>query len=190
MSAPNVPTSASAKAVGEVIAISGGVASRLMVTLPEALPPADVAAQVKEVPAVSAVSVTGSQPVVDWIVESGSTTFQEMVTSEVYQPLLPKVPVTTGVITGGVVSVWMVAVAPGSKGSCLPAIRRTTVWMFVVGAVTVRVVDSKVNSLPAARLVVAEVPSAPKVIPTTPDSTSTVTLPQVTTKSFPASRVS
>jgi hypothetical protein len=85
--------------------IVGTVASRLIVTDCELVPPALVAEQVNVVALVSDVIVVVPQPVCDETVESGSVTVQLTVTSLVYQPLFPSVPVTLGVITGGVVSV-------------------------------------------------------------------------------------
>ena len=82
----------------------GAVASRLTVTLSDAVPPADVAEHVNVVPAVSAVTVVEPQPE-GLRVDSGSVTFQDTPTSKVYQPLLPCVPVTVRVMTGGVVSI-------------------------------------------------------------------------------------
>lgn len=81
-----------------------GVASRWMVTDFVAVPPELVAEQVSVVPAVSALMLVLPQPVVEEIVESGSVTLQDTLTSLVYQPLLPAVPDTLGVITGGVES--------------------------------------------------------------------------------------
>jgi hypothetical protein len=90
---------------GEADAV-GAVASRLIVTDCDAVPPALVALQVSVVPAVSAVIVMGPQPLVLVTVLSGSVTVQDKSTSLTYQPLLvPAVPVITGVITGGVPSV-------------------------------------------------------------------------------------
>jgi len=69
--------------LGETVgARAGAVASRLRVTLFESVPPSLVAWQVKLTPAVSLLTVT----------------------FEVYQPLLPKVPLMLGVMTGAVVS--------------------------------------------------------------------------------------
>src|SRR5215216_2155255 len=83
----------------------GAVASRLIVTDCELVPPALVAVQVRVVPAVSALIVVEPQPLLEEIADSLSVTDQETVTSLVYQPLLPCVPTTLGVITGGVLSV-------------------------------------------------------------------------------------
>ena len=82
----------------------GGVASRLMVTLAEFVPPALVTSQVRVVPAVSLSMVVKSQPLVEVMANSLSMTVQLTVTSLVYQPLSPSVPLTLGVITGGVLS--------------------------------------------------------------------------------------
>ena len=81
----------------------GAVASRLMVTLAEAMPPAEVAEQVKVTPAVSEVTFWFPQPVVV-TADSASVTAQDTVTSDTYQPLLPSVPLTVGVTMGGVES--------------------------------------------------------------------------------------
>jgi hypothetical protein len=55
-------------------------------------------------PAVSEVNVVAPQPLEDAIPDSVSLTFQVIVTRLRYHPLLPTVPETFGVITGGVVS--------------------------------------------------------------------------------------
>src|SRR5262245_7959002 len=84
----------------------GAVASRLIVMLWLLLSPALVAVQVKVVPLarVSALRVIGSQPLWLVMVDSVSLTLQVRCTSLVYQPLLPSVPVTLGVMIGGVLS--------------------------------------------------------------------------------------
>ena len=91
------------------------MASLLIVTELEAVPPALVAVHVRVVPAVSELVVDGLQPEVEVIVDSESVTVQVTVTSPMYHPLLPSVPVTTWAITGGVVSggvrTWSVNVA-------------------------------------------------------------------------------
>jgi len=56
------------------------------------------------VPDVSVVRVVVPQPDLRILEDSGSVTVHAMVTSLVYQPSLPSVPVTVGVITGGVLS--------------------------------------------------------------------------------------
>ena len=48
--------------------------------------------------------VIGFIPLVDVIADSASVAVQVTVTSLVYHPLSPRVPVISGVITGGVVS--------------------------------------------------------------------------------------
>ncbi len=53
---------------------AGGVASRLIVTLALAVPPAEVALQAKVVPAVSPVTLAGPQPLDGLIGDSGSVT--------------------------------------------------------------------------------------------------------------------
>ena len=87
---------------------AGAVLSSLIVTLWEAVPPALVAVQVKVLPAVSAVMFVEPHSMSVVTVDSGSVTVQLAVTSLVYQPLLPRVPVMVGVMTGGVVSAVMV----------------------------------------------------------------------------------
>jgi hypothetical protein len=82
----------------------GLVASRLIVTELLFVPPALVAVQVSVVPAVSALMVVDPQPLVEEIADSLSTTVHETVTLLVYQSLLPRVPLTLGEMTGGVVS--------------------------------------------------------------------------------------
>src|SRR5437762_1426530 len=82
----------------------GAVASRLIVTGWLFAPPALVAVHVKVMLFVSLVTVVVSQPVCELIVDSASTTLQLTVTSLVYQPLLPRVPATLGVMIGAVVS--------------------------------------------------------------------------------------
>ena len=84
---------------------AGGVVSILTDTLfVAASPSAFVAEHVMVVPVVSAPSVTGSHPDVEAIADSPSATLQLTDTALVYQPLAPDVPVTVGVIVGGVVS--------------------------------------------------------------------------------------
>lgn len=85
--------------------ITGAVASLFTVTLIEFVPPLEVAVHVKVTPVVSVVTVVGSQPVFDDTADSASVTVQDTETFDVYQPLFPSVPVTVGVITGGVASV-------------------------------------------------------------------------------------
>lgn len=82
----------------------GGVASRLIVTDAVAVPPPRVAEQVSVVPLVSVVMLVASQPVVDEIADSLSTTVHVTEMSLTYQSALPGVPVTVGVMTGGVAS--------------------------------------------------------------------------------------
>src|SRR4051812_24107196 len=85
-------------------ASAGAVASRLMVTdTGPVVPPALVARQARVVPAVSALMVVGPQPADESMADSGSVTVQLTLTSLVYQPLLPSVPVMMGAITGAVV---------------------------------------------------------------------------------------
>jgi hypothetical protein len=82
----------------------GAVASRLIVTDSLLVPPALVAVQVSAVPVVSVLVVVKPHPVEEVIADSLSSTVQVTVTSLVYHPLLPSVPLTFGVISGGVVS--------------------------------------------------------------------------------------
>ena len=98
---------ASARIDGSVNVSTGAVASRLTVTLNGELATLSpfVAVQVNATPAVSAFTSWLSHPLLDKMPDSGSTVVQETVTSLVYQPLLPSVPVTCGVTTGGVGSV-------------------------------------------------------------------------------------
>jgi hypothetical protein len=90
----------------EAVAVNpvGAVASRLIVTAFDAAPPTLVALHVYVVPVVSMRTTDVPHPVVDEIAESGSVTVQLTVTLLTYQPALPSVPLTTGVMTGGVVS--------------------------------------------------------------------------------------
>src|SRR4051794_9153887 len=83
---------------------SGAVASRAIVTDCALIPPSLVAAQVIATPLVSADTSAGPQPLLEVISLSGSATAQVTATSLVYQPALPSVPDTAGVIVGGVVS--------------------------------------------------------------------------------------
>src|SRR3954466_16003638 len=71
-----------------------------MVTEDDAMPPPEVALQVKVTPAVSDVTEPPSQsePVTG---ESASETSQLTETSDVYQPPVPCVPLTTARIAGG-----------------------------------------------------------------------------------------
>ena|SRR5689334_16993070 len=90
--------------LGETLGvIAGAVASRMIVTSRLLIPPALVALQLMVWPGVSAEIVVGAQAG-DVTADSASETVQLTVTSLVYQPLLPSVPVTLGVITGGVAS--------------------------------------------------------------------------------------
>jgi hypothetical protein len=100
----------------------GAVASRVMVTDRELVPPALVAEQVNVVPEVSAVTDDGLQPVEDVIADSGSVTDQVKLTLLVYQLLFPKVPVTVGVITGGVESSGVMVNVRDTLSLLLPAL--------------------------------------------------------------------
>jgi hypothetical protein len=82
----------------------------LIVLLTVVVPPSLDAEQVNVAPVVSDVIVVASQPLVDRITDSGSTTVQFSVALVVYQPFVPSVPKITGVTCGGVGS-------PGVFGS-------------------------------------------------------------------------
>ena len=84
--------------------ITGAVASRLIVTCSELVPPALVALHVRVVPVVSEEIVVGPHPVDDEIDESGSLTVHVTDTFDTYHPAFPAVPDTCGVIDGGVES--------------------------------------------------------------------------------------
>ena len=109
----------------------------MIVTDSEAVPPALVAVQVRVVPVVSLVIVVGPQPDDDEIADSLSTTVHVTVTSLVYQPLFPSVPLTFGVTTGGVESVtgggstWSVKLA-GAVFQVLPDLPPVTVATLIV----------------------------------------------------------
>ena len=89
---------------GDVIVAAGRVASRLIVTDLLLVPPALVAVQVYVAPEVSAVIATVPHPLCAPIDDWASVTAQLTFTLLVYQPLAPSVPLTVGVIAGGVVS--------------------------------------------------------------------------------------
>jgi hypothetical protein len=98
---------------GEGLALAvGAVASLFMVTDCELVPPALVAEHVSVWLMVSVVIFSVPHPLEDVMVDSASVTVQLTVTSEVYHPLLPNVPDTLGVITGGVVSETTIKVPP------------------------------------------------------------------------------
>jgi hypothetical protein len=80
----------------------GAVVSTLIVLLTVVVPPSLDAEHVNVAPVVSEVIVVASQPLVDRITDSGSTTVQFSVALVVYQPFVPSVPKRTGVTTGGV----------------------------------------------------------------------------------------
>ena len=75
----------------------GAVVSTLIVLLTVVVPPSLDAEHVNVAPVVSDVIVVASQPVVDKITDSGSTTVQFSVTLVVYQLFVPSVPKRTGV---------------------------------------------------------------------------------------------
>ena len=80
----------------------GAVLSALIVLLTVVVPPSLDAEHVNVTPVVSDVIVVASQPLVDRITDSGSTTVQLRVTFVVYQPFVPSVPKMTGLTCGGV----------------------------------------------------------------------------------------
>ena len=85
---------------GDGVAVAtGAVASRLTVTDLLAVPPVLVAEQLNVTPVVSTVTKEAEQPVWVVIAESGSLTLQATLTSLVYQPLAPSVPVMVGAMT-------------------------------------------------------------------------------------------
>src|SRR5687767_5501410 len=79
----------------------GAVVSILIVTESELLPPVLRAEQDDDNASASAVKCCVPQPESMTTVDSGSVTDQATVTSEMYQPLVPDVPITVLVITGG-----------------------------------------------------------------------------------------
>jgi hypothetical protein len=105
----------------------GAVLSALIVLVTVDVPPSLVAEHVKVAPVVSDAIVVASQPLVDRITDSGSTTVQFRVTLVVYQPFVPSVPKMTGVTCGGVGSsaVFGSPTAPG-VGSSAPRARAAT----------------------------------------------------------------
>ncbi len=108
-------------------ASTGGVASRLNDTVSDDGPPSLEALQVYEKSAPSVDTVTASQPDVDAAL-SASVTVQLTVTSLVYQPLLPCVPVIVCAMTGGVESATIVvAVADAACSESLPSYAAVTV---------------------------------------------------------------
>jgi hypothetical protein len=76
----------------------------LTVTDCELVPPLLVALHVKVCPVVSVVTVLVPHPDVEVTALSGSETVHDTVTLLVYQPFVPTVPLTFGVIAGGVES--------------------------------------------------------------------------------------
>ncbi|HLU26318.1 MAG TPA: hypothetical protein VKZ58_11490 [Longimicrobiales bacterium] len=75
-----------------------------MITVSAAVPPALLALQTNVVPSVSLVSVVAAQPCDSVMSDSSSVAVQLTVTSLVYQPRLPSVPVMVAVMSGGVSS--------------------------------------------------------------------------------------
>ena len=84
-------------------ASDGAVASRLIVTVSEPVPPALVALHVTAWPGVSALMIVDAHGT-DVTADSASFTDQLTVTLPLYQPLLPNAPLMFGVMTGGVSS--------------------------------------------------------------------------------------
>ena len=132
-----------------VAVTEGGVLSSLNVLLTTVSPPSLVAEHVSFVPRVSAVRVTASQPLVERITDSGSTTDQLTVTLVVYQPFAPSVPKTWGVTTGGVGSPRTVGppAAPGVS-SRAPRARQRAAARRGTGARQ----PERTNELPPSRL--------------------------------------
>ena len=82
---------------------TGALASRLMVTLRVVVPPSELAEQVKTVPLLFVDSVLSAHAA-DVMADSPSAAVHFTVTSPVYQPFLPSVPVTVYATAGGVLS--------------------------------------------------------------------------------------
>ena len=119
--------------------IEGAVASRLTVTEFDAVPPALVAEHVTVCPLVSVETVVVPQPVDEEMEDCASVTVHVTVTLLVYQPLLPSVPLTFGVITGGVesgggliVTVVLVATCPLGHSQPPTFLQTTSVHVPVV----------------------------------------------------------
>src|SRR6187549_1674389 len=115
----------------------GGVASRLMVTEREAVPPGEVAVQVSVVPTVSVVIDVAPQPSLETS-EAASSIVQVTCTSPRYQPALPAVPVTDAVITGAERSMFTtgdvkVAALPAKSVTVTCCVRPAPSWLKVSG---------------------------------------------------------
>ena len=83
--------------------IAGAVLSILIVSGTERVRPAPfVAEHVSVMPAISFARVVDEHPLEEAMPDSGSVTDQATVTLLRYQPFVPKVPLTVGVIAGGV----------------------------------------------------------------------------------------
>ncbi len=93
--------------------IVGAVASRLIVTDCELVPPALLAVQIRVTPPVSESIVVSTQPSSIVTSDSGSVTVHSTETLLTYQPLLPSVPLMVYEISGGVVSGTGVGVGSG-----------------------------------------------------------------------------
>ena len=107
----------------------GGLASRFTVTYWLVVPPADVAVHVNVAAAVSVDNIDSPHPSVDttdWL----SATVKVTRTSDLYQPFVPTVPVTTGVTVGGDASIWYGSVV---NVALLPA-ASVTVTLPVIAA--------------------------------------------------------
>jgi hypothetical protein len=112
----------------------GAVASRLITTCCEDVPPALVAEHVNVIPAVSVVTELAPQPVVDVTVLWASVTLQLTLTSLVYQLLLPSVPETFATITGGVESA-VLKCAYSLNELCCPGMHVVKLWTVLAAVV-------------------------------------------------------
>ena len=98
--------------------ITGGVTSIFTLTETAFESPATlVAEQVMVIPGVDVESSTVLQPEDDAMPDSGSVTLQETETGLIYQPLFPNVPLTVGMMTGGVVSMTITKFAVATCGT-------------------------------------------------------------------------
>jgi hypothetical protein len=115
--------------------MTGGVLSILIVTGTKLDRPSPfVAEQVSVVPGVSLVRDVTVQPDEDTIPDSGSLTLQLTLTLLMYQPLVPKVPLIAGTITGGVVSTCWKS-AKGEREVTLPHTMLSAVSCEVVTSI-------------------------------------------------------
>jgi hypothetical protein len=114
--------------VTPVTETTGAPWSSLTITPALAVKPApSVAEHVKVTPAVFAVSVVEAQPIEEAIPETAWVSLHVTLTLLRYQPLLPRVPVICGAITGGVVSI--MNVWDGRGVSTLPAWSTLPNWI-------------------------------------------------------------